>query len=70
MSYTNAIAFLISIETFPNCIDAPKAITVGEKYFFICPNPGFKPNPVFYGNIGLGLFPHTKEVKKRIKKVS
>jgi hypothetical protein len=54
---------------YHSCIDSTKTIKIGEKYYFINTGVPSKTNPVFYGNIGLGLFPFTNTIEERIKKV-
>jgi hypothetical protein len=68
-SYVYYIEGLHKIFIYHNCPDSVKSVLIGQKYFFICMNNSLKTNPVLYGNIDLGLFPYTKDIRWRIDKI-
>lgn len=51
------------------CADASAEIKPGKSYIFISNSAPSRKNGVFYGNVGYGLYPDTKAMRKKIKSI-
>ena len=51
------------------CPEAVDGIEIGKNYIFISDNMFSKKNNVFYGNINYGLYPKTKDMRKKVLKI-